>query len=237
MTDPTPRPTTPRRRSAEQANGIASALSQSFTAQPPPAAAVPTPPPPAGRGPAVAAPEPSASPTEAPVAVPSATAAAAPAAAAAATIAPATDTRTRPRASSGSPASPEPTRAARGAGERSPRPSTPPSRPASRPAAPGSEVARPPRPSRPRLVEPTPYATKHRDVRSARIQALLRESDLDVLDEVSRLTQDQTGEETNRSELLRALVEALAAAGVTEELAECGTHRARVAFLADRLRS
>lgn len=235
MTDPTPRPTTPRRRSAEQASGMASALFQSFTAPPPAAAAVPTPTPPAEPSPAVAAPEPSASPTEAPVAMPSATAAAA--GAAAATIAPATDTRTRPTALSGSPASPEPTRAARGAGERSRRPSTPPSRPASRPAAPGSEVARPPRPSRPRLVEPTPYATKHRDVRSARIQALLRESDLDVLDEVSRLTQDQTGEETNRSELLRALVEALAAAGVTEELAECGTHRARVAFLADRLRS
>jgi hypothetical protein len=92
-----------------------------------------------------------------------------------------------------------------------------------------------PRPVRPRLVDASAHATKHRGVRIARIQALLREGDLEVLDEIARQTIEQTGEDTNRSELLRALVEGLDVSGFSEALAGCGTHRQRVALIADRL--
>jgi hypothetical protein len=92
-----------------------------------------------------------------------------------------------------------------------------------------------PRPDSPRLVEPSAYSTKHRAVKIARVQALLRAGDLELLDEIARRSVELTGEETNRSELLRALVEAIDRPAVIEGLASCGTHRARVAFLRARV--
>lgn len=99
---------------------------------------------------------------------------------------------------------------------------------------PGAEPERA-APRRPRLGT-SGRPTKHQGVKVGRTAVLLRESDLDVLDRVAGETFARTGEEANRSELLRALVEAVAVADVAGELAECATHRARVAFLADRLR-
>lgn len=206
----------PRRRSAVEPGAMTSALFSSFT-QPAPAPADPgTEPPAAAAAPAAVEP-----PAPAPV---GAGAGRGPSAAPAAA-----ETRAHPaagRAAVDQPPRPAPARPA--------RPAAPPRRPA--PTADAEGPARPGRPGRPRLVEPTAYATKHREVKIARVQTLLREGDLHVLDELARLTEADTGEDTNRSELLRALVEAVDASGIAEELAGCGTHRQRVAFLAARLR-
>lgn len=95
---------------------------------------------------------------------------------------------------------------------------------------------RDPRPRGPRLAEASEQPRKHVGVRVARVNVYLREPDLSVLDRVSTETQDATGEVVSRSDLLRALVEGLGDSGVGAELATCGTHRERVAFLANRLR-
>lgn len=197
-----------RRRAAVEPSAMTSALFSSFT-QPTPAPEPPAPAP-AGVEPPASAPG-GAAAGQKPAVAATAEAQARPAA---------------PREKVDQPARLAATRAARSAGPTRRAP----------PAADVDGPARPGRPGRPRLVEPTAYATKHREVNVARVQTLLREGDLNVLDELGRLTLAATGEDTNRSELLRAFVEAVDVSGVAEELAGCGTHRQRVAFLAARLR-
>lgn len=215
----------PRRRSPEQATGLANNLFRSFTAPQPPADQ------PVSDAPELPAAE--AGPIAAPEVAP---------------IGPTPTGDSSVSEDAGTATAMERAPAARPAvegppAERALRPATtrrsgvrPPAAARTAVQTPEEGRARPPRPSRPRLVDPTVYATKHRNVQTARIQALLRGGDLDVLDEVARRTLDLTGEDTNRSELLRALVEGLDQAGVSDEFAKCGTHRQRVAFLAERLR-